>query len=304
MILLKRILWLLLMLPLLASAQKDNYKCFKLPDLLQEVSGLYLESTNRYWWHNDSGSAPQLYLTNNKGKLKDTILLASIQNIDWEDITHDTLGNIYIGDFGNNINKRKDLRIYIYNPRSKKIETIEFEYPDQKEFPPKPSEQNFDMEAFFWFQDSLHLFSKNRMLHGNYHTKHYVLPAKGGKYIAELRNEMNLKNRVVTAAAISPDGKTVALVAYNIKKVLGFLPWSSASIFFIRNFEGNDFLKGTVYKKRAPGFLWATQLEALDFLDDQTIYIASEKTKFIKPKAKRVKLKRRFFKEKRILSNK
>ena len=112
---------------------------------------------------------------------------------------------------------------------------------------------------------------------------------------ATLKDKLFLKKRVVTAAAISPDGKTVALLAYFYKKVLGFIPYSSASVFLIRDFEGTDFFQGKIYKKRVPYFLLAKQFEALDFLDNETLYVASEKTLFLSPKAKQIKLKKKDF---------
>ena len=249
------------------------------------------------WWHNDGGNSPSLYQTDGRGKLLEEVNLATLKNRDWEDITSDDNGRIYIGDFGNNRNQRKDLKIYIYNRETENIDSISFKYPDQKEFPPNVEDWNFNAEGFFWFQDSLHLFSKNRLHQGNYFTKHYVLPAQSGNYVAQLVDSIYLKNRVVTGAAISPDKKTVGLIAYTYKKVLGFIPWSAASIYLIQNFQGSQFLRGNIYKKKAPGFILATQMESIDFFDNETLYIASEKTKFIQPKAKRVRLKKRHLKK-------
>ena len=41
---------------------------------------------------------------------------------------------------------------------------------------------------------------------------------------------------------------------------------------------------------KIPSFIVSTQYESIDFLDDKTIIIASEKTAFIKQKAKRLKI--------------
>ncbi len=288
---------ILFFFPLLTSGQKDNKKCIRLPNYLNEVSGLYIEVPGKMWWHNDGGSNPVLYQTDGRGNLLREIKLNTIKNKDWEDITSDDDGRIYIGDFGNNLNQRQDLKIYIYDSDKDQIDSISFTYPDQKYFPPTKENWNFNMEGFFWFQDSLHLFSKNRLQVGNYFTKHYVLPARPGNYEAILVDSIYLKNRVVTGAAISRDKKTVGLIAYTYKKVLGFIPWSAASIYLIRDFSGSRFLQGNIYKKKAPGFILATQMESIDFLNDKTLYIASEKTKFIKQKAKRVRLKKRHFKK-------
>lgn len=265
-----------------------------LPEELNEVSGLYWAAPDSLWWHNDSGDAPRLFLTDRSGAIKNIVYLPQIRNRDWEDITADHQGNIYIGDFGNNANKRRDLCIYKYNSKQNKLDSIIFEYPDQTEFPPPDGQENFNMEAFFWYQDSLHLFSKNSLgKASNFCTKHYMLPAQPGKHTPLLQDSIRFRNRVVTAAAVSPDGHTVALLAYNYKKLLGFIPVSATSIFLFQDFEDGHFFDGTLIKKNISVFTLATQYESLDFVDDNTIYIASEKTKFIRAKAKKVSLKRK-----------
>ena len=287
----------------LAKAQETIKKKFKLPLIIEEVSGLHYSASGEFFWLNDSGGEPELYVTDGAGQLKKTIRLQDAKNKDWEELTGDDEGNIYIGDFGNNANKRDNLRIYRYNPKTEKTKKIKFTYPDQKAFPPEPAYRNFDMEGFFWMDDELHLFSKNKVGVGNYVTKHYSLSDKGSPQVATLRDSLALKDRVVTAAAISPDKKTVALLAYNYRKRKP-IPYSVASIYFIRNFNGTDFLSGDVYKVKVPKFIVATQYESIDFIDDETVMIASEKTAFIKQKAKRIRVKEKFFLEKRLFSKK
>jgi len=287
---------LLLLIPVLGHTQKTTKKCFRLPAELKEVSGLYLENENSFWWLNDGGWAPILYNSNGKGNIIDSIVLNQIKNVDWEELTSDDKGNLYIGDFGNNLNKRQNLRIYIYNKQKALLDSIQFSYPDQAHFPPSPAQQSFDMEACFWHNETLHLFSKNRMGAGNYYTKHYTLSDQPGEQVAILKDSLYLKKRVVTAASISPDGKTVAMMAYNYKRILGFLPTSAATIFILRDFEGDNFFKGRLMKRKAPGFILATQWESLDYLDYKRLFVASEQTAFIRPKAKRVKLRKRHWK--------
>lgn len=274
------------------SAQQKVKKRFRLPPALSEASGLYYAGPDSLWWHNDSGDKPTLYLTDGKGNLKQTLPLPQVRHSDWEDLTHDNQGQLYIGDFGNNANRRQDLKIYRYDPKSDQLDSISFHYPDQKDFPPTPALANYDMEAFFWWNDSLHLFSKNRLQKGNYYTKHYVLPAEPGTYTAQLRDSLYLRKRVITGAAVSPDGKTVALIGYNFKRCLGFIPTSAASLFLFTDFQGSDFLEGAVQRKSLSCII-ATQYEAVDFVDNTQLYVASEKTAFIPPRAKRKRVRKR-----------
>jgi hypothetical protein len=266
---------------------------FQLPDVLNEVSGLYHAGPDSLWWHNDSGDSARLFLTDERGRLRETRRFPQLVNRDWEDLTADDQGRIYIGDFGNNLNARRDLAIYIYDPHSESVDSLTFRYPDQDAFPPPPERANFDMEAFFWYRDSLHLFSKNRLWAGNYFTKHYVLPAAPGDYVAELRDSLYLKRRVVTAAAISPDRQAVALLAYWFKPLLGFIPITSTTIFLFEDFPEGYFLRGALSRRKVPKGLPPTQYESIDFIDNRTVLVASERTIFFKQKARRLKIKRR-----------
>lgn len=273
----------------IVCAQSDAPRKIKLPDELPEVSGLYYANGDSLWWHNDSGDRPRLILTDGTGALLHEWGLP-IQHRDWEDVTTDDRGNIYVGDFGNNANARQDLRIYIVNPETQALDSILFTYPDQTAFPPPSAQANFDMEAFFWFQDSLHLFSKNRLRAGNGFTKHYALPARAGRYTAELRDSIFLPDRVVTAAAISPDGQTVALLSYFYNRILGFIPKSRTTIWTFSNFEGTAFLEGDVRKKAVRNGPAPSQFESIDFIDNQRVYVASERVPLYQQQAKLIKL--------------
>ena len=106
-----KILHLILSLSCAANlSAQDAPKKIKLPDILKEVSGLYIASPDSLWWVNDSGNAPSLYLTNAKGQLIQEVRLP-VRNIYWEDLTYDKIGNIYIVDSGNNAIQLKNLKI-------------------------------------------------------------------------------------------------------------------------------------------------------------------------------------------------
>ncbi len=295
----KRILKIILLavsgiffIPVIVSAQKDKPKTIRLPAALNEVSGLWIASPDSLWWHNDGGHTPTLYCTDLSGNMLDSVNLKSIKNVDWEDLTADDRGRIFIGDFGNNRNRRKDLKIYVYEISTGKLDSIHFNYEEQTSFPPDRTHQNFDMEAFFYYQDSLHLFSKNRAKYGNYLTRHYVLPAKAGDYNIRAVDSLAFKRKLITGVCISPDGKTVAMTAYNYGRFLGVFPWVKNKVFLLSEFTGNRFLRGRMRKQRAPGFIFPKQYEALDFWDEETLYLGSEKILFFKQKGKRLRVRR------------
>lgn len=190
----------------------DITKVGNLPNIINESSGLAkIKNKSTFYTHNDGGGKAELYEIDNSGNLITTLQIPNITNIDWEDLAYDKLGNIYIGDFGNNTNQRKDLTIYKFQPNnSEKIEKITFRFSDQKEFPPQKKDMNFDCEAFFWANDSLFLFSKNR---GEKSVKMYKIPSLSGDYIAEPAANIFLKTNI-TSADISPSGNQFALLSY------------------------------------------------------------------------------------------
>ena len=158
----------------------------KLPQLLEEVSGIqYSKGEDAFWMINDSGNAPSLYLVSEEGSILRELKINS-KNTDWEDITQDKEGNIYIGNFGNNANKRKDLvilKVYASDLKSNSkinVENIEFYYPEQKQFPAK--EKYFDTEGFFEWNDFLYIFTKSRVRNKIGKTFLYRIPNKVGNH--------------------------------------------------------------------------------------------------------------------------
>jgi len=248
----------------------------KLPAELKEVSGMARLPSGDLWLLNDSHNPPLLFRYDPlAGKLLETRSLP-VPNRDWEDLSCDDQGNLYIGDIGNNYNRRKDLCIYRYNPVSGALDSINYRYPDQTAFAPAdPRDWNFNCEAMVFYRDSLHLFSKN-VFKGNFITKHYVLPAKPGEYLAELRDSIYLKNRVVTGAALSRDGRTLGLTSYIIGKRWGFIPFTKCSVFYFSDFKGSYFLRGKSRKKRLPKLLIARQYESLTQWDGNCWLVANE----------------------------
>lgn len=263
-------------LPVVLFAQNKIPRRTALPEVLKEVSGMVRTPSGDLWMLNDSKNPPELFRFDPlAGKLLETRRLP-VANRDWEDLTTDNLGNLYIGDVGNNRNARRDLRVYRYNPTTQALDSILLRYPDQRAFAPTDERDwNFNCEAMVFFRDSLHLFSKN-VFNGNFYTKHYVVPAKPGNYVAELRDSICLKNRVVTGAALSRDGKTLALTGYIIGEKLGFIPYTKASVFYFTDFKGSNFLRGKQERRRLPKFLIARQYESVTQWEGDCWIVANE----------------------------
>lgn len=178
---------------------------------VKESSGLAQASDTTFWTHPDGGPESVLHLIDIKGNLLQTINL-TLPNRDWEDLAQDDAGNLFIGDFGNNVNTRRDLAVYKLEKAAMQVtDTISFSYADQSEFPPSYTQRHYDLEAFFYHSDSLYLFTKSRAYKGI--TKLYSLPASPGNYKVEPKEQLRVKSPI-TAAAISPDQQDYTLLGY------------------------------------------------------------------------------------------
>ncbi|MDQ6531619.1 SdiA-regulated domain-containing protein [Flavobacterium sp. LHD-85] len=251
----------------------DLQELYSLPKKLKEVSGItYFPENQTLYTLEDSGNKNAIYAIDSKGKLAKTITISNAANVDWEDITKDKSGNIYIGDFGNNDNERRDLCIYkvaknqLNNEVAKTEYKISFSYPEQTEFPPKKKEMFYDVEGFFEQGGYFYLFTKNRSkgFDGTafiYKIKNAAGTQKAVK-IGEFKTCSNYNHCVLTSATISPDGKKVALLSHD--KVLLF-----------KNFKGDLYHKGTQTELSLNHF---SQKEAIVFKDNNTLLIADEKT--------------------------
>lgn len=140
-----------------------NYKIATLSDTLRESSGLNFFG-EKFFSFNDSGNTSDLFeIDKNSGKILRTFK-THLKNKDWEALTNDGK-HFYIGDFGNNLGTRKDLKIYKTPFRSDSlkldsIKTIPFFYPEQTDFSSKNISNNFDAESMIFLDGKIHLFTK------------------------------------------------------------------------------------------------------------------------------------------------
>lgn len=253
-----------------SSEKKDLVQhLFQYPKNNSEVSGITY-ANNLIWSIQDSGNTNEIFGFDTLGKLIERIEVKNIKNTDWEAITSDKEGNLYIGDFGNNDNDRKDLAIYklASTDFSKAIEKITFYYPEQTDFPAKKRNKLFDCEAFFYYQNAFYLFTKNRSKGFDGTTLIYKIPATEGHYSAKLIGKFktcsNYNFCVITGAAISSDNTKVALLGHD-------------RVWVIEQFSGDDFLSGSTISSYEMNHL--SQKEGICFKDDQTLYIADERAK-------------------------
>jgi hypothetical protein len=139
-----------------------------------------------------------LYFFDRQGVVQRRVFVSNVSNVDWEDLTISPDGRIFIGDFGNNDHKRKDLKIYalpsISSWQSDTIhaDTIRFTYQNQSAFPPPSSERDYDCEAMVYCNDSLFIFSKNWTSPYTGYVKMYAMPASSGSYSLQVLDSVKL----------------------------------------------------------------------------------------------------------------
>ncbi|WP_374249003.1 hypothetical protein [Thermomonas sp.] len=85
---------------------------------LDEISGLAASHVHEdvLWAHNDSGNPARLYAISRRGRLLARFDVAGVKNTDWEDIASFTLGGkhyLLLADTGDNGGRRRDVLLHV-----------------------------------------------------------------------------------------------------------------------------------------------------------------------------------------------
>lgn len=241
-----------------------------LDTLLNETSEL-LEVDGSWWTILDSGNPHALYsIDPATGDILRTVTVTNAVNTDWEALASDA-DWLYIGDVGNNSGARTDLRVYrvplssVLDPdiTSMEADTIRFAYALQSDFTPAYNNTDWDCEAMVAADDSLFLFSKNRVTGTCYL---YALPATPGDHLAERRDTLDAQG-LITGASIDTAHGAIALVGYSNGVYLPFI-WRLA------DYSGHDFFQGTA--QRHDLAIGITQMEGIAWNGPFQLYMTSE----------------------------
>jgi hypothetical protein len=268
---------------------------------LDEMSGIVKSRRypNTYWVHNDSGDAPRIFAIRGDGgaimppflsgafsvgEMAETgktlypgLAIDGAAHSDWEDIAVDG-DTLYIADLGNNGNARRDLAVYVLpepNPaavnRAHVLKRVPVAYPDQRAFP-DPARWHFDCEAVFVFRGRLHMLTKHR-------APGQIGTPETGTNLYRLDTQhtdrVNVLTRLdsardlggwVTAADVSPDGRTLAVLCH--------APVASVWLFDLSRGAGDRPLSsGRARRLILPN---AQQCEAVCFDDNDTLFVTNE----------------------------
>jgi hypothetical protein len=263
-----------------------------LPDELRESSGLAVSRTQPgvLWSHNDSGDGPNLYAIDQSGSLLAIVPVAKASARDWEDIASgpcppslSTLSPekgtpspacLYVADIGNNDRERKDVTVYVLvepvisrtgsTPPMATAQSFRYRYPDKPE----------DSEAIAVRPTGdVTIVSKGRTGSIDFFAIAAAQVARGlasGEVLTAMRTGGTdiqpdaRSGRLVTGAAVSPDGTTLAVRTYT-------------EVFFFGEVENGRRWQGL----RRPCFLGDAepQGEAIDYLDGETLLLTSERAR-------------------------
>lgn len=239
---------------------------------LEGVSGITsLNGGNSFWVMADNNSPSELYEIDSTCNILRILVVQGVTKRDWEDLASDLKGNLYIGDFGNNNNNRKDQKIFILkNVEQLTVdsitpEVIDIAYANQTDFPPTAPFRNFDMEAMVWAHDSLHLFSKNRTDPFSGFTYQYSFPAVAGSYMLQPVDSFKtgagpMLFYWVTGAAYLKDPDLLVLLSHD-------------RFWLFDQFEGTQFFKGRSREIVLPNY---TQKEGVCIATARSIYFTDE----------------------------
>lgn len=270
----KRILYFLfLLLSFQISAQKTQrlkltkYKIAVLSDSLRESSGL-TELDGRIFSFNDSGNTSEIFEIKPESSYIKKTFRTGLKNIDWEAITNDG-ENFYIGEFGNNLGTRKDLKVYKVPFKNDSIiidsvKAIPFYYPEQEDFTPKNINNNFDAEAMIFLDENIHIFTKEWITNT---VSHYVINPNLPENQPAQKLESFDPGFVLTDASFY--NNKLYVVAYT-KKARVFL------MIFEKDANGNLFFKKPLKKYALGRAFNVGQIEGIT-ATEKGIYISGER---------------------------
>lgn len=241
---------------------------------LGETSGLYCDDGLQYTIA-DSGNSPTLFVMDKEGAVIESIDIDG-KNQDWEAITADE-DYFYIGDFGNNAGKRKNLAIYkIGRADTTQIDTLDISYDGYEIKKNSLYAHDFDAEALVAKDDKLVLFSKSWLTS---RLKVYVLDKNSNQQTLAPVAELSGMPGVVTGADWDDFHHRFVVVGYNTN-AFGITDPFIATL-------SEDFELQKTYTLEGYG-----QVEGLCVMSDDEIWITQENSPFSIAKLIKLKLKK------------
>jgi hypothetical protein len=197
---------------------------------IDESSGLVAAQTpGLYWTHNDSGDGPYIYAITETGAARGVWKVAGASARDWEDIEAGPGPErgrryLYVGDIGDNDEKRKDITVYrfpepVITPADAAVtkkdarltdaaEAIKLKYPDGPH----------DAETLLVHPETGDLYIIDKIMITNAAVYKAAAPLSDQDVVMLVKlAELDLPSvlgGVVTGGDVSPDGRRVAICDY------------------------------------------------------------------------------------------
>ncbi len=250
---------------------------------LDEVSGLAASRSHpdTLWVLNDGGNAPELFAIGKRGGLEATFRIAGVANTDWEDLAAFELeGRHYllIADTGDNGGLRRSLQLHVVEePHTlaggtlRPAWSIAFRWPD--------GARDCEAVAVDAARGQVLLISKRRRppelfslpLRPSGHDLQVArrlghlagIPEPGAEELREDARQARILHQV-TAADLSPDGRTLAVLTYS-------------EVMFYRRHGNDSWAVATAGHPQIHALTWLHQAEALGWAaHGQGLYATGE----------------------------
>jgi len=267
----------LLLLQAATTAQTGEFESRR----IIESSGVAVSRSHPgvLWTHNDSGDGPYVYATDLRGRDRGFLLVPGAEAVDWEDMSLGPCPTrrgicLYLADTGDNLERRSRVTVYaVAEPdpsvgRGDTLRTtaapaiLQLRYPDG----------SHDVEAIYVSprDNALYLVSKGRTGRIRVYRVARVQWGKADAPVAtaELVQTLDIRpsaeaGRLVTGAAIRPDGLVVAVRTYE-------------EIYLFTPIVGGRLVPARERPCDIAGLEAGGGGEAIDFLDDSTLVLTSE----------------------------
>ena len=266
----RHLLFIFSLFTLQFNIQAQTINSFELPKELNEASGIEQLNDSVFISINDGGNKAIIYLINHRGELLKKIKVKGAKNKDWEELTRDE-NHLYIGDFGNNKNKRKTLAILKIKITDIEImdtvipEKIYFNYADQINFPPDKQHFDFDAEAMFCRGDSLVILTKTNSDPWKGATSFNSISKKPGAYSLKKSRELYMgENGWLIDAVTAADYCQEKLYILTYNRILIF-----------------KYAKNKLILKKEHLFAKYSQKEGLLITGPNKVVVVDEKTDFL-----------------------
>lgn len=243
---------------------------YVLPNDLNEISGLEIIDDSTLVALNDGGHKAELFVLGNEGQLKKRVKVIGAKNKDWEDLASDGV-YLYIGDIGNNMNKRSDLCIYkvlisdVVEQEEVTAEKISYDYEEQVDFPPSKAELNYDAEALICVDNTLWIITKPNAQPWDGIAAIYKVPTAPGNYVVASSQQIEIgKDGWYSDAVTGADVYNESLYLTTYNRIIQL------------NIKNLDKKPVNIIGHSKP-----SQIESIVVRADGTILIADEKSTFL-----------------------